>query len=253
MRDRFIDVLSHELRTPVTSIFGGTQVLLSRGAALDESKRNELLADVGGEADRLQRMIENLLILARVERGADVLEVNPVLLHRLLPEVIARERVMWPGVTLDYDIPVSIPLVSGDEGSISLVIRNLLSNAAKYAGAKARVRVAVTVDGSDDVTVRVEDDGPGISATEAERLFDLYFRSEAAVLAPGSGIGLFVCRQLVSAMGGRIWAKSRESGGAEFGFSLPLWVEEPTDEVAGAARETGWTAMDRMDLGAQTA
>lgn len=235
MRDRFIDVLSHELRTPVTSIFGGTQVLLSRGAALDESKRNELLADVGGEADRLQRMIENLLILARVERGADVLEVNPVLLHRLLPEVIAREQAMWPAIELEHDIPVSIPLVSGDEGSISLVIRNLLSNAAKYAGADAKVRVTVAADGPDEVTVRVEDDGPGITPAEAERLFDLYFRSEAAVMAPGSGIGLFVCRQLVAAMGGRIWAKSRESDGAEFGFSLPLWIEEPLDEVAQTA------------------
>lgn len=254
MRDRFIDVLSHELRTPVTSIYGGTQVLLSRGAALDDDKRNELLADVSGEAERLQRMIENLLILARVERGADVLEVNPVLLHRLLPEVIAREQAMWPEIDLEHDIPVSIPLVSGDEGSISLVIRNLLSNAAKYAGAEAKVRVTVAAaDGSDEVTVRVEDDGPGITTAEGERLFDLYFRSEAAALAPGSGIGLFVCRQLVAAMGGRIWAKSRESGGAEFGFSLPLWIEEPLDEVSDAPSPSSWAPIERLDIGAQTA
>jgi PAS domain S-box-containing protein len=253
MRDRFIDVLSHELRTPVTSIFGGTQVLLSRGSALDDDKRNELLADVGGEAERLQRMIENLLILARVERGADVLEVNPVLLHRLLPEVIGRERAMWPDVTLESDIPSSVPLVSGDEASISLVIRNLLSNAAKYAGSNATVRVLVAADEQDEVTVRVEDDGPGISATEAEQLFDLYFRSETAALAPGSGIGLFVCRQLVAAMGGRIWAKSRDAGGAEFGFSLPLWVEEPLDEAAGAPTPSSWSPIERLDIGAQTA
>ena len=234
MRDRFIDVLSHELRTPVTSIFGGTQVLLSRGSTLAEATRNELLADVGGEAERLQRMIENLLILARVERGADVLEVSPVLLHRLLPEVIARELSTSPGIRLDAQIPVSIPLVSGDEASISLVIRNLLSNAAKYAGTNATVRVMVAADGRDEVTVRVVDDGPGISATEADQLFDLYFRSEAASPAPGSGIGLFVCRQLVAAMGGRIWAKSREEGGAEFGFSLPLWVEEHLEEAVGS-------------------
>jgi len=80
---------------------------LSKGSSLDEATRNELLADVGGEAERLQRMIENLLILARVERGADVLEVSPVLLHRLLPEVVQRERMMWPTIT--DSIPAPIP------------------------------------------------------------------------------------------------------------------------------------------------
>ena len=253
MRDRFIDVLSHELRTPVTSIFGGSQVLLSKGSTLDEATRNELLADVGGEAERLQRMIENLLILARVERGADVLEVSPVLLHRLLPEVVQRERTMWPTVTLESDIPVSVPLVSGDEPSISLVIRNLVSNAAKYAGAEATVRVSVAWDESDVVTVRVEDDGPGISAAEADKLFDLYFRSEASTPAPGSGIGLFVCRQLVAAMGGQIWAKRSEAGGAEFGFNLPLWVEEPSAETSGVASGSAWARGERVDIRPQTA
>ena len=253
MRDRFIDVLSHELRTPVTSIYGGTQVLLSKGSSLEDETRNVLLADVGAEAERLQRMIENLLILARVERGADVLEVSPVLLHRMLPELVARERAMWPGIKLDIDVPVSVPLVSGDEPSISLVIRNLISNAAKYAGSDARVQVTVDDTAGDEVILRVEDDGPGISAAEADQLFELYFRSETASPAPGSGIGLFVCRQLVAAMGGRMWAKSRETGGAEFGFSLPLWVEEPLEEASGAPRSSSFAALEAVDVRPQTA
>jgi two-component system sensor histidine kinase KdpD len=252
MRDRFIDVLSHELRTPVTSIFGGSQVLLSKGSNLDEATRNELLADVGGEAERLQRMIENLLILARVERGADVLEVSPVLLHRLLPEVLQREQTMWPTIDLQTAIPVSVPLVSGDEPSISLVIRNLVSNAAKYAGDDATVRVSVEAEDSKGATIRVEDDGPGISPAEADKLFDLYFRSEVSAPAPGSGIGLFVCRQLVAAMGGRIWAKARETGGAEFGFSLPLWIEEPSVETSGVPAGSAW-AGQRSDVRPQAA
>jgi signal transduction histidine kinase len=253
MRDRFIGVLSHELRTPVTSIFGGTQVLLSRASTLDPQTRDELIADVGGEAERLQRMIENLLILARVERGADVLEVNPVLLHRLLPEVIGRERTMWPAIAMHCEIPVSVPLISGDEASISLVIRNLVSNAAKYAGPNATVRVTVATEADDEVIVRIEDDGPGIKPTEADQLFDLYFRSAEATRAPGSGIGLFVCRQLVAAMGGRIWAKSRETGGSEFGFSLPLWVEEPMAEAAEDSIGSGWGPLDAVDVRPQTA
>ncbi|HEU0244642.1 MAG TPA: ATP-binding protein [Candidatus Limnocylindrales bacterium] len=235
LRDRFIGVLSHELRTPVTSIFGGTQVLLTKGARLDDATRNELLVDVAGEADRLQRMIENLLILARVERGADVLEVSPVLLHRMLPGVIEREREQAVGVTITADIPTSLPLVAADEESLSLVVRNLLSNAEKYAGRGANVHVVVTVDGPAAVTIRVLDDGPGLDAGEAASLFDLYYRSEATQSAPGSGIGLFVCRELVRAMGGRIWATPREAGGAEFGFTLPIWVDEPVAETPGQA------------------
>jgi signal transduction histidine kinase len=137
--------------------------------------------------------------------------------------------------------------------SISLVIRNLLSNAAKYAGSGATVRVTVAEDGPEYVTIRVEDDGPGIAPTEADQLFELYFRSDAASPAPGSGIGLFVCRQLVAAMGGRIWATSREAGGAEFGFSLPLWVEEPLEEASGVPRSPGWGGLDGVDISTQTA
>jgi PAS domain S-box-containing protein len=235
LRDRFIGVLSHELRTPVTSIFGGTQVLLTRGGRLDEATRNELLTDVAGEADRLQRMIENLLILARVERGADVLEVSPVLLHRVLPAVIARERLQAGSTTIVSGVPTTLPLVAGDEESLSLVMRNLLSNAAKYAGAGATVQVVAAVDGPSEVTVRVLDDGPGLDPDEAAALFDLYYRSESTQAAPGSGIGLFVCRELVAAMGGRIWARARPEGGAEFGFTLPVWVDEPLAEPSEVA------------------
>jgi PAS domain S-box-containing protein len=232
LRDRFIGVLSHELRTPVTSIFGGTQVLLTKGDRLDPATRNELLVDVAGESDRLQRIIENLLILARVERGADVLEVSPVLLHRVLPTVIERERNQAGATTIVADIPSSLPLVAADEESLSLVVRNLISNAGKYAGPGATVEVTVTVDGPSAVSVRVLDDGPGMDPDEAASLFDLYYRSEATRSAPGSGIGLFVCRELVNAMGGSIWARPRPEGGAEFGFTLPIWADEPVAEVA---------------------
>jgi signal transduction histidine kinase len=195
-----------------------------------------------------------------VERGAEVLDVNPVLLHRLLPEVVGRERAMWPSMTIECEIPAGVPLVSGDEASISLVIRNLLSNAAKYAGSDSTVTVSVATDDADEVTVRIVDDGPGIAADEAEHLFDLYYRSETANRAPGSGIGLFVCRQLIATMGGRTWAKTRPEGGAEFGFTLPLWADEPLADGAGdleAAPGLGsggaWGAMDSAEVSPQLA
>ena len=210
LRDRFIGVLSHELRTPITSIFGGAQVLLRRGTDLDASTRDELLSQVAGEAERLERMVENLLILARVERGADVVDVSPVLLHRIVPAVVARERGTWPLMDLVVEPLPHLSPVAGDEASIALVLRNLISNAGKYAGADAAVRVSVSADPDDPdgpVSVRVRDDGPGIDPTESDALFSLYFRSASSAAAPGSGIGLFVCRELVAAMGGSSWAR----------------------------------------------
>jgi PAS domain S-box-containing protein len=235
LRERFIGVLSHELRTPITSIFGGAQVLLRRGATLDSATRDELLTQVAGEAERLERMVENLLILARVERGADVVDVSPVLLQRIVPAVVAREHGTWPTMDLSVDVPQYLPPVAGDEASIALVLRNLISNAGKYAGPNATVRVSAASEPSGQVSVHVLDDGPGIDPGEADSLFRLYFRSTSSTLAPGSGIGLFVCRELVSAMGGSAWARPGADGGAEFGFALPLYVdtEDLIDTQAG--------------------
>ena len=172
-------------RSPRSS--AATQVLLHRGAQLEPGTRDALLEDVAAESERLQRMIENLLILARVERGAEVVDVVPVLMHRVLPDVVAREGANWPAMTITSDIEPGLPLVAGDDASLALVLRNLISNAGKYAGGAASVQVTATRDAAGGVAVRVEDDGPGIDPAEAEALFGLYFRSRAE--RDGAGIG----------------------------------------------------------------
>jgi signal transduction histidine kinase len=117
-------------------------------------------------------------------------------------------------------IPPDLPTVLADRTYVEQVVRNLLSNAAKYAGPEADVALTAELRGG-EVEVRVLDDGPGFGADEAARLFELYYRSPGtAATTGGAGIGLFVCARLVHAMGGRIWAAARPEGGAEFGFSL---------------------------------
>jgi signal transduction histidine kinase len=232
LRDTFIGMLSHELRTPVTSIYGGSQVLLNRGDRLDPETRHELIGDVASEAERLHRLIENLLVLARVERGQDLAGGEPVLLQRVLPLIVERERALWPETTIAMTIPPGLPTVRGHDTYVGQVVRNLLSNAAKYAGAGASVQIVAAREES-GVSVHVLDDGAGIPPEHADHLFDLYYRAPgAADRAPGAGIGLFVCRHIVHALGGTIWARSRPEGGAEFGFELPIY--EPEDEVAPA-------------------
>src|SRR5690606_18517746 len=105
LREKFIGVLSHELRTPVTAIYGGAQLLLSRWGRMPAETEREVVADIAGEAERLHRLIENTLVLARIEGGRELAGGDPVLIQRLLPQVVDRERSLWPGAEIRLSIP----------------------------------------------------------------------------------------------------------------------------------------------------
>jgi signal transduction histidine kinase len=140
-----------------------------------------------------------------------------------VPSVVDQERGRWPAARFIVDAVADLPAVSGDETSITQVVRNLLSNAAKYS-AGGTVTVVIEPD-ADGVAVRVQDEGPGINPDEAEELFSPFYRSPTtARMAAGAGIGLYVSRRLVDAMGGRIWAARRTDRGSEFGFVLPVYA-----------------------------
>jgi PAS domain S-box-containing protein len=227
VRDTFIGVLSHELRTPVTTIYAGSK-LLARGLdSLDDDVRRSVFEDIHVESERLHRLVEDVIALTRFGE-ADEGEIGdePVLLQRVLPAVVRSEEARWPGVTFNVELPGGIPTVIADPTYVEQVVRNLLSNAAKYGGPGSTVETAL--EGTDsEVLVMIRDDGPGFPHEEADRLFDLYYRSPStASSASGAGIGLFVCARLIRAMGGRIWAKPRPEGGAEFGFSLQIMRED---------------------------
>jgi signal transduction histidine kinase len=224
LRDTFIGMLSHELRTPMTGLYAASQLLRRRRGA--DGQDVELIDEVAAGAERLHRIVENLLVLARVERGLALPGAEPVLLQRVLPGVVESERRLWPGQQIELvPLPPDLPPVRSDVDSLGQVIRNLISNAAKYGSADGRIQVRVARRAS-EVTIRVLDEGPGLGAVEPARLFDIYYRSEdAARRAPGAGIGLFVCRALVEGMGGRISARNRPGGGAEFSVALPVFHE----------------------------
>lgn len=223
VRDAFVGILSHELRTPVTTIYGGAEMLARRGATVDEAGRREVYEDIRAEADRLYRLIENLLVLSRVERQGLHIETEPVLLQRLIPRVIEAESDRWAGSRFEIELPAGLPPVAAEETYLEQILRNLLGNAAKYGGDGA-VLVNAT-DLGPVVRVTVADHGPGFPKAEKEQLFELFYRSPAlARTASGAGIGLFVSRQLVRAMNGRMWAANRRGGGAEFGFEVPVFA-----------------------------
>ncbi len=220
IRETFVGVLSHALRTPVTTIYGGAKLLAREGSTMNDETRRSVFADITEETERLQRMVEDVVALNRFGDNAGDIGAEPVLLQRVLPRVIASERGRWPGVTFDVDIQPNLPTVLADHTYVEQVFRNLLSNGAKYGGSGASVEVVATAS-LDEVTVRILDDGPGFPVEETDRLFERFYRSPGTVAsASGAGIGLFVCARLMAAMGGRIWASPRPEGGAEFGFAL---------------------------------
>jgi two-component system sensor histidine kinase KdpD len=221
VRETFIGVLSHELRTPVTTIFGGAKLLARATSTLDEETRRGIFRDIHEEAERLQRLVEDVVALNRFGEAVGEIGWEPVLIQRVLPRVVQSEDGRWPGITFRLQIDAGLPTVSADPTYVEQVVRNLLSNAAKYGGLDSSVIVQAE-RGDGEVIVRVLDDGPGFPLEERDRLFELFYRSaKTASTAGGAGIGLFVCARLISAMGGRIWAASRDTGGAEFGFALP--------------------------------
>ncbi|HEU0237596.1 MAG TPA: ATP-binding protein [Candidatus Limnocylindrales bacterium] len=224
LRDAFIGVISHELRTPITTIYGASTMLRRRGESLDPIARQQAIADIEAEADRLRRLIEDLLVMSRAEGGRVELAREPVLLGHVVRRACEAEAVVWPRHGFRSSIARNLPIVFAEETYVEQIVRNLLTNAAKYSpeGSEVRIVVEAADDPERGVRVRVLDDGIGIDTAEPDRLFDLFYRAPAATrLASGAGIGLFVCRELVAAMGGRIWAMGRPTGGAEFGFSLP--------------------------------
>jgi PAS domain S-box-containing protein len=225
LRDTFIGMLSHELRTPMTALYAASQLLLRRRQ--EDHGDTELVHELAAGAERLHRIVENLLVLARVERGLTLPGTDPVLLQRVLPGVLEAERRLWPDQRIDLvPLPPDLPPVRSDVDALGQVIRNLVSNAAKYGSPDGRVHVRVQ-RGRDHVSIRVLDEGPGFGDVDPTRLFEIYYRAEdAAMRAPGAGIGLFVCRALVEGMGGRITARNRARQGAEFCVSLPIFRED---------------------------
>jgi PAS domain S-box-containing protein len=234
-REAFIDVISHELRTPITTILGLTEILARPGRSDTSLDRDGLLDDVRAESERLHRLVEDLLVLSRVERGRLAVETEPIELRRLFQRVVEHEAVELPSISIRATTPDWLPIVAGDPTYVEQILRNLLGNAAKYTPPGTVVAVSAEPDG-DAVVVRVADEGPGIQPESRDHLFDLFYRDPTSARAvAGSGIGLFVCASLVEAMGGRIWVEDAPGGGALFAFTLRTLDpdrEDPTSDHA---------------------
>jgi signal transduction histidine kinase len=218
LRDAFVGLVSHELRTPITTIYGAARIL-ERSDVADEV-RASLMADISAESETLRMLVEDLLALARADQGEVSVADEPVLVARVVERARAAEARRWPGHEIRIALAPNVPAAHGDAVYLEQVVRNLVSNAAKYSQPGTAIEIVVERSG-DEVEVRVLDEGVGIQPGDRDKLFQMFYRSPAtAQQVTGAGIGLYVCRKIVEAMGGRVWARPRDGGGSEFGFAL---------------------------------
>jgi signal transduction histidine kinase len=221
MKDSLIATVSHELRTPLAAIKGYATTLLADDVHWDESAQREFIRVISDETDRLSLLVNDLLDLSRIEGGDLSVERSECSIEALVKRAAQRARPS-PSDRLRVTIPSDLPLIRVDSRRIESVIRNLLENAVKYAGADSAIELkAEQADGQ--VIVRVEDQGPGIPPEFGERVFDPFFRLANGLTRPtsGAGLGLSICRGFVRVHGGEIWLESRPRGTC-VAFSLPI-------------------------------
>ena len=225
LRNSLLSSVSHDLRTPLATITGASSSLMESGAELDETTRKELLGSIHQEAERLARLVNNLLEMTRLESGAAPVRKEWQLLEGVVGAALKRLETRLREHPVHVDLPPDLPLIPIDAVLIEQVFINILDNAAKYTPPGSPIAIRAAADGQ-AVTVEIADRGPGLAAGDEERVFDKFYRGAAAG-GPGVGLGLAICRAMVAAHGGRIWAERAPASGAIFRFTLPLGDSPP--------------------------
>jgi K+-sensing histidine kinase KdpD len=220
VRSALLRSVSHDLRTPLATI-RAVATDLRDGTEFDAATRTELLDTVCDEAERLDRLVANLLSLTRIEAGALRPERQAVDLAELLRDRVRRLDRLLRRVKVQLEIPADLPLVDADYTQLDLVVTNLLENAARYAPDRTYLRIAAEAAG-DLVRVRVIDCGIGIPHFERERVFEPFRRGEGS---SSSGIGLAICKEIITAHGGTIAVEPTPGGGATFVFTVPVFSD----------------------------
>ena len=222
VKSDFVAVVGHELRTPLTVMKGYLRTLVHRGDGLDPHVRELALKAVESNADRLQRLIEDVLFVSAVESGRSNLHLEEIDLGALVDSVV-QERVRVKRTRKDLTLSL-------DTAKVQQVLHHLVDNALKYSDGEVTVEIQ---DQGEEIEVAVIDNGPGIFSGDVPRLFERFFQLDGASTRAhgGTGIGLYVARRLVEAHGGKIWCESRLGVGSRFAFTLPRWREVETNEV----------------------
>ena len=221
LQNALLNSISHDLRTPLVSITGALTTQEEQGDSLDKNAHHSLVETAREEADRLNRLVGNLLDMTRLEGGALKVKREACDVEDVIGTAVGQMEDRLAGRKVDIHVPDEIPVITVDFVLIVHVIHNLLDNALKYSPAGSPLEVQASVHGS-EVHIAVLDRGVGIPEDDLERIFDKFYRVQHPQQVTGTGLGLAICKGIVEAHGGRIWAENRIEGGACFTIGLPI-------------------------------
>jgi signal transduction histidine kinase len=235
LQSDFIATVSHELKTPLGFIKGYATTLMRNDTSWDEASRREFLSIIDEEADHLTELVNNLLDSSRLQAGTLEIERKETDISSLIVENLERMRTRYPDLQIDWSPDASEHIIPLDPRRISQVMVNLVSNAAKYApGSTLKI---TTQDVGSQVQIRFRDNGPGIAREDLPNVFKRFYRAaESRKKVRGSGLGLYICRQIVRAHGGEIAVNSEKGHGTQFVITLP---KQPIMEPVPAGRTNG--------------
>jgi PAS domain S-box-containing protein len=224
VKSDFVAAVSHELRTPLTSIYGFAETLLRQDVPFGEEERRIFLGYIASESERLTEIVDQLLNVARLDAGDLQVELGRIDVASVVSELVetVEESGVMNGHRFEIDLPDEPLAAEADPDKVRQIFNILVENALRYSPGGGTVTVGARRS-DDRVEVRVADEGIGIPAAEFERIFRKFYRAESAARdgAAGTGLGLFIAKELVTAMGGRIWVESTEGEGSSFSFELP--------------------------------
>ena len=225
VKSDFVAAVSHELRTPLTSIYGFAETLLRQDVPFGDEDRRIFLSYIASESERLTEIVDQLLNVARLDAGDLQVELGRIDVGSVVSELVetVEESGVMNGHRFEIDLPDEPLAAEADPDKVRQVFNILVENALRYSPGGGTVTVGARRN-HDRVEVRVADEGIGIPAAERERIFRKFYRAESAARdgAAGTGLGLFIAKELVTAMGGRIWVDSTEGEGSSFSFELPV-------------------------------
>ncbi|HZC28687.1 MAG TPA: ATP-binding protein, partial [Gaiellaceae bacterium] len=232
----FIATASHELRTPLAAVYGAAQTLLRHDFALDEGGRDRFVSLIAEESERLGRIVNEILLASQLDTGRLTLETEPFDPVELIDRVVEATRAYAPSaVTVERVVPGRVPRVDADRDKVRQVLVNLVENAIKYSPDGGRIEIRVEPQ-DESVLFSVADEGLGIPAEEHSRVFEKFYRLDPQMTrgVGGTGLGLYICNELVTRMGGHIWVESAAGEGSTFLFELP--AAAPVATLAPAER-----------------
>jgi two-component system phosphate regulon sensor histidine kinase PhoR len=221
VRREFVGNISHELRTPLAAIKAIVETLQD-GAIDDKEVAQDFLNKVNSEVDSLSQMVNELIELSRIETGRVKLNLNSINLNTQAQEVISRlmPQADRKHLAIIANFSDNLPLVQADPDRIQQVLTNIIHNAIKFTPDSGEIKVDIIHDSS-SVTVRISDNGNGISKEDLPHIFERFFKVDKSRSLPGSGLGLAIAKHIILAHGGKIWVESQEGKGSTFSFSIP--------------------------------